>query len=283
MAQNSNKPKQIEHILVAVDHSAGSRLALNAAALFAKITRANIYGLYVQDEHWEQVSGMPSTTVVNKLTGITQRFDENRLDRHIKKIANRLQREIEDVSRRHEVAHRWKSVRGQVIEEILKAGKEADLVTIGRRGDSMLQQKKMGSTARAIIKRSEKPVLVLAEQPIYHQAVTVVYDGTEESERGLQLGLDLAKGNRSKLFILALGNRNNDQTDLNKKLEQLAGDADISVEIKPLQRATAGNFIHSVRRKKPGLVIIAQDQPVLQDGSPELLLHYLKCAVLLMK
>lgn len=282
MAENSDKALTIRRILVAVDHSKRSGTALEAAAMVAKITKANIHGLYVQEEHWQSLSGRPSATFVNELTGKTQLLEENRLEREAKLIAGRLKRRLRAISHQHEIAHQWRSVRGEVIEEILKAGKEADLITIGRRGSSMLQKKKLGSTARAVIERSEKPVLVLTGNLILSRAITVVYDASEECKKCLRFGLSIAKKNRSRLFILVVNNRGEKETDRDKEIEQMIDKARIPVNVTTLDHPSIGNFIHIIKRQRPGLMLISKKQPLLKDGSPEVMLQYLDCAILLM-
>lgn len=283
MAKDSDKKMEIKKILVAVDHSSGSEITLNTAAMLAKIIRANVHGIYVQEEHWENINQMPSVTFVNELTGKTEPVEENQLARQVNRAAKRLQRRLKKISRQYEVSHSWQNIRGPVIEEILKAGKEADLITIGRRGGTVLGKKKMGSTTQAVIKRSKKPVLVLAEKQIFTQVITVVYDATEESKRGLQLGLSIAESTKSSLFILAVNNRGSKSNKRNRKLEKTIADADIPIKVATLNHTGIGNFIHLVKRKRPGLIIISKNQPLLKDGSTKTLLHYLRCAVLLMQ
>ncbi len=282
MAKDSEKAITIGRILVAVDYSNRSDAALEAAAMFAKITKANIHGIYVQEEHWEHINRRPSATFINGLTGKTQLLEENRLDSEVKMIAKRLQRKLKSISRQHEIAHSWESIRGQVIEEILKAGKEADLITIGRRGSSTLRKKKLGSTAKAIIEQSEKPVLVLAESHFLGRAVTVVYDTSKESQKSLRLGLSIAEKNKSVLAVLVVDNHAEDETYRNKEVEQIIDEARVPVDVTTINQINIGNLIGLIKRQNPGLVIIPKKQPLLHDGSPEVLLHYLRCAVLLM-
>ncbi len=282
MAKDSKKAVIIRRILVAVDASTNSSAALEAAALFAKVTKANIHGLYVQEEHWEHVNRLPSTTIINELTGEAQLLKKNKLNRHVEKLAKRLQRKLKSVSRRHEVSHKWQSVRGRVIEEILKAGRDVDLITIGRRGGSALQRKRLGSTAKAVIQRSDKPVLILTNHLMLSRAITVIYDDSEESRKGLQLGLSIAKKNRSNLFVLIVNNKNGKEEDNEKKVQQLIRKSRVPVHVSTLNNATLGNFIHLVKRQTPGLLIISGNQPLLKNESLEIALEYFNCPTLLM-
>ncbi len=161
MTADSDKPTTLRQILVAIDTSAHSRAALEAAATLAKIMEADIRGLFVQEEHWGHVSRLPSVQAINELTGKTQTLEEDSLRQQINSLKNRLRRELKYISQRHEIAHSWETKQGRVAEKILEAAKDVDLITIGCRGRSFFQQKKLGSTAKKVIQRAEKPVLIL--------------------------------------------------------------------------------------------------------------------------
>lgn len=279
MPKNSDKRTRFKKILVAVDHAKQTGNALETAVLFAKVTEAKIHGLYVREEHWGRLT--PSATFINEFTGKAQSLEENRLDQKIEAIARRLERRVKAITHRHEITQTWQSVRGRVIEEILKAAKEADLITIGRRGGSTLAQKRLGSTAKAIIERSKKPVLVLAEKPLAEKPIIAIYDESSESHEGVALALSIAEQNKNPLLILALFNKDDDE-NRNKELERLVDNAPVPINVATLTQRTIGNFIHFIQRQNPGLIIIPKKQPLLKEEAAEMLLHYLRCSMLFM-
>src|SRR5699024_10594465 len=189
--------------------------ALEAAVIYAKVTEANIHGVYVREEYWERLH--PTAIFINEFTGRTQHLEENRLERQVEAIERRLENKLKAISYRYDISHSWQNLRGRVIDEILKASKGADLITIGRRGRSLLNQKKLGSTAKAIIKQSEKPVLVLAETHKADNVIIAVYDSSAASHKGLRLALSIAEQKQSKLFIVTLFEKG--EKKQNQKLE----------------------------------------------------------------
>lgn len=282
MSKNSTKELTIQRILVAVDNSKKSVAALEAAAILARLTKANIEGLYVQEERWHSLDDRPAATLIDGLTGKAQTLEKNGLKHEAELIAQRLKKQLRSYSRRHKVKHQWKSVRGKAIEEILKASKKADLITIGCRSNAMLQQKKLGSTTKAIIKQTNKPVLVLTDKLLLNRTIAVVYDGSKESKRSLKMGLYIAQKKKSSLFVFAVNNRKHNRNSELKKIEQLVDKATVPVKVATFNRPTIGSFIHIMKRQRPGLILISKKQPLLNDESLENILHYLNYSILLM-
>lgn len=282
MTADSDKTIALHRILVAVDTSAHSRAALEAAAALAKIMEADIRGLFVQEEHWNRLSRLPTTKVINELTGKTQSLEEESLQRQINDLKIRLRKELKSISKRHEVSHSWQSKEGRVAEQILEAAQDADLITIGLRGRSLLTQKKLGSTAKTLIRRSEKPILILKKELQLGKAITAVYDASAESRKGLLLALSLAEKNNSRLSVLVLNSSQQNADNRNKKVEKMVDNTSISVGVTILKQPRIGQFIHSVNRQKSGLLVLPKHQSFLQNDSLETTLGYLNCPVLMM-
>lgn len=282
MSKNSKIELTLERILVAVDNSKRSAAALEAAAIFARLTKAKVEGLYVQEEHWHPLDNRSRTFLIDELTGQAHSLKEHRLKHEAELIAGRLKKQLQEISRRHEVGHRWKCIRGKAIEKILEASKEVDLITIGRRSNAMLHQKKLGSTTKAIIEGAHKPILILAGELKLNRTIVVVYDRSKEGKKSLKMGLLLAQKNKSRLFVLILNNRDKKGNERNKEVEQLVDSASVPVNIASLNQATIGNVIHIVKKRYPGLIFISKNQPLLKNDSLEIMLHYLNCTILLM-
>lgn len=281
MADDQNHTILLRKILVAVDTSAHSRAALEAAATLAKITEANIHGIFVQEEHWSKVSRLPSVKTVNELTGKSQSLEKDTIEKQVGRLKKRLYRQLKFISQRKEIDHSWETASGLVEEKILEAAKEADLITIGRRGRSFLRHKRLGSTAKAIIQQADKPILVLQKGLRLGTAITCIYDTTEESQRSLKLALSLTEKNDSRLFVLVIQNETDISSERDKSVEQMVDHTHVPVSITTMRQPSIGKFIHIVNRQKPGLLVIPKSQPYLQNDSLETTLEYLNCPVLM--
>lgn len=262
MDNESEKDVLFREILVAIDTSKDSQAALEAAALLARAMEANIHGLFVHDEIWNLVSKLPSITAVNTLTGQVTPFENDTMDDLVRHLKNRLRQKLERVSRRHELTHSWRSVRGKVEEKILEAAEEADLITIGLRGTSA-GKKVLGSSARRIIDRADKPILILKKGLRLGTRITAIYDGSKESQKGIKIALKIAERNESKLTVLVVNNSDEAQQERNKKLENLLQNNSVFIKIELLDEPSITGFLNSINRQKSGLVIVPKNQPLL--------------------
>lgn len=281
MTKDPIQPILLREILVAIDTSAHSHAALEAAAALAKKLEAKIRGLYVQDERWSLLNRLPSARTINELTGDVYTLEDIDLEKQINRLKQRLRRRLEHVSERNRISHSWNTVRGKVEDKILSSAQDADLITIGLKGSSFPRQKKLGSTARAIIQKAQKPVLILKEGIKLEASVTVVYDASKTSQKALKLGHELAQKNDSLLSIVVVDNNPDVLEQRNKELEKMLETSSVSIDIKLIKNADVWNMLHNINYRRIGLLIIPKDQPLIKNYLKTLFSH-LNCPLLIM-
>jgi len=279
MPEDTNRTVLVREILVAIDTSTHSQAALEAAVALAKTMEANLQGLFVQDEVWQKLSKLPSTSTINTLTGNVLPLESETLEDHINLLRNRLRRKMEFLSRRNKVTYSWSSMQGKVEDKILEASENADLITIGLKGKSA-SRKRIGSSARTIIKKADKPVLILKEGLHLGTTLTVVYDASEESQKGIRLALKIAKKNNSSLKVLVVDNNPEVLDQRSKELESLLEGAQISVNVELMENTDLGSFLNTINQQHSGLLIIPKNQPLLSKSFETILLH-INCPLLM--
>ncbi|MDX1642056.1 MAG: universal stress protein [Balneolaceae bacterium] len=269
-----------QKILVAIDTSKHSQAALEAAADLARTMEANIHGLFVHDEIWHRVSRLPSVSSVNTLTGQVTTFEDDTMEDKVRLLQNRLRQKLEQVSKQHELIHSWRSVKGKVYEKILEAAEEVDLITIGLKGASA-RRKRLGSSARRIIMEADKPVLILKEGLRLGSTITAVYDGSSESQKGIEIALNIAERNESTLTVLFVSKEPDSEDEQNNRLKNLLQDATVFVEIEQLDQPNVIRFLNAINQQKSGLLIAPKNQALLTK-SLQILLNNINCPLLLM-
>ncbi|MGK7369184.1 MAG: universal stress protein [Candidatus Halalkalibacterium sp. M3_1C_030] len=279
MAEDSNRSVLLREILVAIDTSSHSQAALEAAVTLAKTMEANLQGLFVQDELWQKISKLPSTSTVNTLTGNVLPLESETLEDQVRLLRNRLRRKMEFLSRRNKVTYSWSSMQGKVEEKVLEASKNADLITIGLKGKSA-RRKRIGSSAKKIIQKAGKPVLVLKEGLHLGTNLTVVYDASKESQKGIRLALKIAEKNNSSINVLVVDNNPDALDQRNKELENLVDGASVSVNIELMKNTDLGSFLNSINEQHSGLLIVPKNQPLLAKSFETILLH-INCPLLM--
>ena len=76
---------------------------------------------------------------------------------------------------------RW----GNPIEEILKAGRTADLIVMGAKGHSNLGLILLGSVAQGVVQNASRPVLVARPGSLGVQRIVIGYDGSPPARRAI--------------------------------------------------------------------------------------------------
>lgn len=282
MTDNAADTVSFRRILVAVDTSAHSRAALDAAIALAQIVEADVRGLFVRDTEWYHISRLPFISEVGELTGEIRPIPEQTMKEQVRLLEQRIQHMARLIERYSDVSYSWKSVGGSVIDQILEAAEEADLITLGRIGHSVSEKKTLGRLAQAVIKRSDKPVLVLQEGLTLGNTILAVYDGSEQSQRGLKTALSLAERTDKDLVVLVLRNDPRGLEERDKSVEELLERADMDVGITFINQPQLWTFIRLLKRFGYGMLIIPENQPLVTQHSIGTLVELLNRPVLLM-
>lgn len=268
-------------ILVAMDTSGHSRSALEAAAQLAKLSEAELRGLFVHDENWYRISHLTITNEISEITGERRNLPSQYMKQQIQLMENRIRQYMKTITRKFDINHSWSSTRGAISDELLRAAKKSDLITIGRSGHSHKKEYKLGKTARTLIRKSDKPVLLIQEGLTLNKPVIVIYDGTPAGQRSLDLGLQLSRKNDCELSILILSNRSENVQNRNREVEQKIEDTDIPVMVYTLEQDDIWNVTQIINGLRDGLLIIPKNQPLIKGEWLEKIFQLAKCPLLL--
>lgn len=149
--QAHHPARSIGRILVAVDLSAESLLALSTARELAHALGASVHALYCFDPNVYVLSAAfdHSGYAVTMPIDDVRRADEERFERAVRTF------EWRGVPYTREVAE------GVPADEITSRSLASDLVVLGAHGRTGLASTVLGGTAYSVLKRAERPVLVV--------------------------------------------------------------------------------------------------------------------------
>jgi nucleotide-binding universal stress UspA family protein len=193
----------IKSLLVAVDSSASAEAALEHAVGLARACQARITGLNVLDIRYVEMppyidyaytfEAIPPAIAPLDLM---QKFQEKgeRILGHLRKTAEAVGIPV--------AVRLEEGVPGQVIADLAN---EHDLVVLGKRGEhAKWGRDLLGSTAEAVTKRSDVPVLLVEAQTRSLGKALVMIDGSAPSERALHLAAELALSLPLELTMLTV-------------------------------------------------------------------------------
>jgi nucleotide-binding universal stress UspA family protein len=269
-------------ILVALDSSQHSRAALELAAIIAKQMEANLQGLFVHDAQWLRVSRLPTAFEVNERTGEVTPIAQDSIEKQIKLLEQKIKEHFELISEQNKLKHTWTSVQGAVRDKVLEAARDADLITIGKIGRSFYKSGKLGSTAKAVIQETDKPVLILQEGFRFTNKIITVYDGTDACLSSVKLAALLAEKNNNKLLVIDLTHGTSEASEIENKLVQLLNDPLQDFDILTLKDPNIGKFLFWLSRLNGGLLVIPKTERFIKNSNIERILEAINSPVLLM-
>ncbi len=172
------------HIVVALDASSYSQAALRAAAELATLLDIDLEGLFVEDINLLHLSGFPFSREIGSYTATARPLENVVVERQLRTLAALIQQSMNRVVLKSPVRWTFHVRRGSVVNELLAAAQSAEMLSIGRSGQ--VRRTTLGSTARALVQKSQRPLLVLGEDGNLVYPLIAIYTGSATSQRVLQ-------------------------------------------------------------------------------------------------
>ncbi len=200
----------IKTILLCIDGSKYSETATHTAIWLAKTLKVQLHVLSVADSRMLEgpwLADLSGLTGVQPFQAFVPQMREiyEKKARSVVEIAAALARK-EDVSCETEVRQ------GILVDEILDAERNAELVVMGQRGEGFEATGEwLGSNVERVVRKSIKPCLVTPSEFRPIKGILAAYDGSEHANHALYIGTELAKALKSKLAILAVESSTNEE------------------------------------------------------------------------
>lgn len=269
----------IRRILIALDASNTAPGNLSVATELASRLRAELQGLFVEDDELLQLAALPFTTQINMTTGGRQALDPAELETQMANLAAFARRRLETVATRDRVAWSFRTVRGRIANEVASAAEGADLVIVegGHHGGPV--HARLGLPASATAMRVTQSVLILRDGRRVEGRIFVVFNGTAQSEKAMQMANALTPDKATLTILLP-------QTEyeaLEARARVLLGDSAQAVKMEAFSADTLAGLCMHVGRPDTGLVVLGADNPMLSSGDIASLLNSITCTVLLVR
>lgn len=186
-----DRPLHVRRILVALDASADSLAGLDAAVRLAAELGAEVLGLFVEDVNLLRVAHLEVSRRVVPLSGDARELEPGELERYVRAQSRRARQELQASAERFRVPWSFRTTRGRVVQELVTAAREVDLVTLGATGSS--PRRAPGSTVLALLSESDRPVLVLRREAPLGPAIHVLHDGTAAGAEAVRTAAGLCR------------------------------------------------------------------------------------------
>jgi nucleotide-binding universal stress UspA family protein len=277
-----SEQQDIRRILVALDASTYSLVALQAAVSLAAEQKAELIGLFVEDINLLHLSELPFTREIRRLSVTASQLSGTRMKAAMQIQAARARRALEEAAARAEVVSNFRIVRGHVSLELLAASLEVDLLILGRVSQPLTRRVKAGSTARKVALQASRSVLLTQPLPSYDQAVMVTFAGTKLGWRALATAVPLTQSNQTLIILLINGSQNEReqwQAETAVWLQQKG----ITAQYRFLEQATPHLLALAAQKTRCSLFVLSGESSSTSEEILYTLLDTLDCSLLFIR
>ncbi|MFP4251423.1 MAG: universal stress protein [Guyparkeria sp.] len=139
------------HVLVLIDASPASRMALASAARLARQQHGELIALFVEDQDLHASAGHPFTREISRLSGESRPFDRETLLTRLAQQRHQIEAMLSELDRDTPLRWHLEVVAGPVFESVRAAAETADWVVLGKAGWSAGHGARLGSVARRLL------------------------------------------------------------------------------------------------------------------------------------
>ncbi len=260
---DSSPTRTIQRILVALDASAQSTMAIEAAAALAAQLEAELSGIFVEDIQLLHLAESPYAREILYASAKGAPLSRAAMESTLKAQAERARSSLAASAEQFRVRWSFRNVRGQVASELLSAAGEADLLALGVVGWSCISRRRIGSTALEAA-ASEIPVLLVSEGGVPRDAkLLVLYDGSPTARHGLAAAADLARGRAIKMAVL-LATAQPDHIDkLREEAGALAQAQGVAPRFRAFDSKDRASLLRALEAEKPAILVLG-GRPLLK-------------------
>ncbi len=245
---------RIGTVLAAVDGSEYGLAALQAAVRIAALLDAELRVLHVEDSDLLGLPSVPWIKEMDPLSGEIRQLQAVEVERKVRWESTRVRRALDRVLVHTQLRWSFSVTRGRVVSELLEAAKTADLISLGVRRHSLGLGP--GSSARAVIEHSGKPVMMVWRGARMGKRVCVLFDGSPEALKGLALACRLTRDRDSELFLILDAPGEERARLVEAAASSLRSAEDAGAEISIVPREAAWKVACHLRRLACGLLVI---------------------------
>lgn len=251
-------------ILIPVDFSDTSMLAIKHGTTLAQKTKAGIYLLHVVNVQFvSQNMFLPSVTLDQSLVE--------------KKAAERLSELAKEIAKEYDVLVQTIIKTGSPSSEVSKVAKEigASVIVMGTHGYSPLEELVIGSTALKVITKAHCPTMAMSAEAVHvgYNSIVLPIDNTVNSRQKVHFTLEFAKKFDSTVHAVGLLS-SDESTDkpamelILSQIQKLANEKKVKFESEVLLNVSnrANATVKFVEKVEGDLIVIMTDQDAELSG-----------------
>ncbi len=249
-----------DKILVPIDGSSDSWVAVDHAISLAREENAKILGLYIADERviyapcWSAAGLMdPLSPDCNPV--LLEQAEV--LERQIKEQGEKALKDLRQRSAVAGVEAETYFETGIVSQIILDYANQAHLIVMGRHGaGGKWSGPLLGSTFEAVARHAPAPVLATVSDPRPLNTLLVAYDGSDRAKQALEIALHLVKNRDRRLVLLTVDDGRNDRPAASYEAAVLAKEQGVDAKRLLVKGHAAEMILKTAQEENADLILI---------------------------
>lgn len=248
-----------EHILVPVDGSHDSLIALEQAIEIAQEEQGTIYGLFVADSriieapYWAAVppdEPYPEANAEKTQTAL-------KVGKLVSERGREVLADLEDRCIEANVDSNSEYVEGVPDHVILDRARHSDLIVMGRHGEGgHWVGPQLGSTFETVVRHSTAPILATQAEPRHITRILLAYDGSPRADDAMQIAAGFAQRHNDAIVLLTVDDdRPGRRQDFEKAKHWLA-QQDITAKAFYLEGHASEMILDTAREEDCNLIAI---------------------------
>ena len=237
----------IKSILIPVDGSANSGVAIDYGIYIAPKLEASVTGLHVIDMYLIQGPMMSDVTGTVTMPPYDGFFDI--IETSLKEKADKVRKDFDDRCRAARVQCSAKRSIGKISDAIIEESEKADLILMAKKGEHLhiRDSSLLGSVAEVVIRRSGKPVMVIPPGFCEIESMGLAYDGSASARKVLELSLYISEKAKWPITTLIINKDGAKAAELATEVEDLAQEAQADCEVIISEGREADVIINFIR------------------------------------
>ncbi len=272
---------QFRRIVVAIDGSPTSVAALEATAELASAWGAEVVGLFVEDTNLLRMASLPFAREVGSHSGAHRAINPDQFEREFRSQADRARNTLWYIAERFRLTASFQVARGPIKAELLKALRNADMLSMGKGGQSVAATLGLGTNAKAIAAGSAGVVLLFSHVARVSGPPAVVYDGSEPGNSALNAAAELARTLGTPLMVLCPIEVDLTQEEIEERAGNALPDHDPTLEFRRIWVKNVTDLARNVRSSGANVAVVPTTSSVLPAAAIETLLSRFSGPVML--
>jgi nucleotide-binding universal stress UspA family protein len=257
----------MQRIVVALDASPYSRVALKIAAELAASLGAKLISIFVEDATLLGLVDLPIVNEIDIRSGAVRPINRQSLEKELRALAREVESWTAEIAQGLDIPWEFRLLRGNIVAEIIEAARQADLISLGRFGWSLTgKPRRLGSIARSVLQESSIPTLLLHEEIRRGQPIMVTFSGDEVETQILRMAAHLAWLYQSELTVILQGKSSEQMEQLQQAAKQVLDEWPVHVRFRQvLNDDELIRTIDKIQREHNGVLLSRQYHPQFES------------------